>query len=221
VGTAPSVQLVDFTTTYRFTPRIADFVRHIHDRLPNIVDIGHDWHFTSKSELADKSDHYPQIEFVTEGEAIERSFQQALHQSRQIGSEKDRRVALVCLGNSGLQIARRKITETWGKKGHFELVESRDDYFQLNYARRAIVVTSSAYSSGLQFSDVVVACTEEDIAEFGVSSMSAKKALMTYLYLAITRAETNLHIITSVDDDTLNTILQNALDAGLAHEAAK
>jgi len=217
IGNPKHLPIVDFMKSYRFGPRILAFVRHIHDRVPNLVDVGHDWQYAISDDSNSTGDELPVIHFISKDDVISEALGIAKRLNRGGGrDEKDRRVALVGIGNSDLMDVAAYLAGNPESKANFEVVKSRDDYYQLNYSRKAIVVTSALYAAGLQFSDVVVVSTSADSPEFGPAGTGAHKATLTYLYLAITRARNTLHIVCPTDDGVLAETLKVPVNEGLA-----
>ncbi|GIH09245.1 hypothetical protein Rhe02_73120 [Rhizocola hellebori] len=213
IGAPQHLQLIDLRTNYRFAPMILNFVRHAHNRVPNIVDMGHDWQYEAITSDAASGGNMPVVCFSPEDSVITRALEYADSVARKV--KGDSRVAVVCVTNSDLAAVVEPLRTGRGLKSRFEIVESRDDFYQLSISRRAVVVTAGPYAAGLQFSDVVVVFTAEGQAEFGGQGTSAKRAAITYLYLAITRAQTNLRIFSTSGENDLNDVLRTAVEDGV------
>lgn len=215
LGRISSSRLLDLTTIHRFTRPIHELVKLIHGSFPNLVELGEDWVFDfSKTNTADSSGDTPQIYIVgSVGEAAQTAI--AVAEERNERTPNDERVAVIAAGVDELEALQASLAESGRGSHHFTVMESRDDVELLNYSRKSVVVGAAEFCAGLQFAHVVALAFSR--GEVGRSAgTSAERASLSELYLAVTRGERSLTLVTCGGDGQVHAIAQKAIDQGIA-----
>lgn len=196
---------------HRFSKEILGLVKLIHESFPNLLDVGDDWVMDMSDAEASRSGKLPSVHVETGAhDAAERAL--AIAVSRNDASPVGERTALIAAGTQEFEALEPLLT---GSAEGLTVVRGRDDLAQLSYARRSIVVTTSEFSAGLQFSHVVVLALASRTAQHGGGS-SASRAALSELYLGVTRAEQTVDIVTTGEAGQIGDLLKRATDMGLA-----
>lgn len=209
----PDPGAIELTSTHRFTPRILDFVSHLHKSFPNLVSLGEDWDI-DVAPVGRLAGFNPSVEvkfFAQEDSAVGYALEMALVENTK--GETDDRVAVIGVGLHDLDCIVRHLRSFEGKLP-VTIIESREDVGLLRYSRRSVVVTTAELAAGLQFSRVLVVSTTNR-ADAG-SSPSSGRITLSQLYLAATRAEDYLLIACVRGDEGIPLILQGAVQGGVA-----
>ncbi|MGH3005680.1 MAG: hypothetical protein ACRDOS_07245 [Gaiellaceae bacterium] len=211
-----TVDLVELKTIHRFSPEILRLVRHINDSFP-ALDLGDDWAFggdevqTSVAETG----RIPSVISHVDGDAeIAAVFESAARHAARVPSEE--RVAIVLIDplvlNDYAEIAEAKTGVT--------LIRGRDEVEALQYSRRSIVVSAAEYVAGLQFGVVIVAGFPPEsnrTANLG----HQRRRLLSLLYLAVSRATSDVEIHVNVGDGGIPGVLESASEAKVVQLASE
>lgn len=209
----PSARSVELTSTHRFTPEVLKFVRHLHNSFPNLLSLGEDWRVSYISaSAANARGEVPEVMLMSNAEGAARF---AIEQALSLNSSglADERVAVVCVGVQDLQAALDHLY-AMATRPAVTVIESREEVDLLRYVRKSVAITAAEYAAGLQFSHVVVLSTSE-LGDAGTSASGSRVAL-SQLYLAASRAERSLLMVSVRGEKGIPTILQGALDSGVA-----
>jgi hypothetical protein len=218
LAAVPMVESVDLQTVHRFAEPILRLVRSVHACFPNLVDIGDDWTFDLEASTAARSvGSKPElIVAASRGAAVAASID-AVRQ-RNSASSPTERVALIAAGTAEFDAVAAGVSDlAHPAAAEFTVIESRDDVDRLNYSRRSIVVGTAEFCAGLQFAHVVVLAFADREQGHGVGA-SAERASLSEVYLAITRAESTLTVVTSGDEGSVGTALKNALERDVVEQ---
>lgn len=200
-----AVKAVELNTTHRFSKAIHRLVSLIQELHPAILDEGDDWKFT----IGDASTMSGIPPEVLTGTAPADAARLAIANARKVGDsvERDQRCALVAAGVQEFEEICRVLGE---KSSDFTIVTSRDDVERLNYVRRSIVLVASADCAGLQFSHVTVLAFGDRERGHGLGA-SARRVAITELYLAVSRAEESLCVVTTRGEGVISELIERAV----------
>lgn len=204
---------IDLKTAHRFTEPIFNFLRHLHSKMPNVVELGHDWVYDAIPASGKTGQKVPLVRFVDTQQLAEVGVAEAFALHR--ASLQEQRVALIGVGNSELETIRKVLKEKECPASSYVLIDGRDEIELLRYSRRALIVTAAEYAAGLQFSHVVVVGGVSGNREYGHGA-SAMRALYSHFYLAASRAEEYLTIVAPQEKGGFGDILGKAVDASVA-----
>ncbi|MGA5389078.1 UvrD-helicase domain-containing protein [Streptomyces pseudogriseolus] len=207
---------IDLTVAHRFSTSIFNFIQYLHDAMPNLVELGHDWVYEASPSISEKeAGGLPKVHFLARHSLVHEAVAGSFNMAKNISANN--RIALIGVGKTDVDALKREIYSSGQPSNAYVVIEGKDDVELLRYSRRALVVTTAEYAAGLQFSHVVVVGTSEGVAEFGHGA-SAKRALYSQFYLAASRAEENLAIYVSSEDGEFNDVLNRAVRLGLIQE---
>ncbi|MFE5081833.1 UvrD-helicase domain-containing protein [Streptomyces mirabilis] len=210
---AHNIEAIDLEVAHRFTVPIFNLVRYLHDAMPNVVQLGHDWVYENLCPSGQASEgSIPLVHFAPDRDVARFAAKAAFEALKTAAQEQ--RVALIGVGSGDLEAIKRSLSDYQYPPSSYSLIESRDDVERLRYSRRSLVVTASEYSAGLQFSDVIVVGGLGGSYEYGLGA-SAKRALYSQLYLAVSRAEELLSVYCPEDEEHLSSVLNNGIEAGV------
>jgi hypothetical protein len=211
----PKATSINLDVAHRFTPPMFDFIRFLHSTMPNVVELGHDWVYESApAPGVATGGGVPHVRFVPQEILAQSAVNAAFEMLKGLAHEE--RVALIGVGNSDLEAINRVLESDTRPSSSFVTIEGRDDIEQLRYSRRALIVTASEYSAGLQFSHVIVLGGSAGSYEYG-SGASAKRALYSQFYLAASRAEENLTVF-APEEGNFSDILNRGVEAGVIRQ---
>ncbi len=210
---------LDLKTVHRFTKKIYQFVRLVHSSFPNLVELGADWTFDfASTDSREIEGETPRILFADSSAAGAIA---ALSLGQRLNAETpaNERVAVIATGLAELDALRRAAEAQEANKANAILViEGRDEIDRLNYSRKSVIVSAAEFLAGLQFAHVIVLLFQTDgLATSG--GTSALRASLSNLYLAATRSESSLSLVTVGDDGPLHDLVLKALDQELAVKA--
>lgn len=216
LGGPTQTRMLDLLVVHRFSSQVHAFVRLIHESFPNLIELGEDWSFDVSKTQASRSDGVkPRVlQVSTQAEACQSALDLAQQSAR--SATGDDRVAVVATGAEELEALRSALgsDSVHGGASRYTLLESREDVERLNYEQRSIVIGSAEYCAGLQFAHVVVvAFSGTPLAAGGAS---AQRAALSELYLAVTRAEKTVTLVTWGADGAVADIASRALAAEVA-----
>lgn len=211
VGADTDVGYVDLAVAHRFSAEICRLVQAVQRMHPAILDEGDDWRFTIDESTTSRGTEGTPRTFVAPSEEDATLAAMEKARSLQANTKGDQRVALIAAGDLEFDALTKSIPES---DRDFVILNSRDEAEQLNYAKKSIVLASSSDCAGLQFSHVVVLVFATREASHG-RGISATRAAITDLYLAISRAEHILHIVSTRGEGTIPEILTRAEREGL------
>jgi hypothetical protein len=204
------VRNFELTTVHRFTPEILGLIQHINLSYP-ALDMGADWTLDLKSVgTSAKSGSKPHLMNHTTLEAerrgVLRSVDEAWH-----SAEKDERVAVVVLDPLTLPAYSAALKQG---NAQFRVLESRDDYANLRFSKRTIVLSAAEYVGGLQFDRVIIAGLP-DLRTGRANLGHQKRRFLSLLYLAISRASRYVEIHTNDEIGGVPEILEQAIKGDL------
>lgn len=208
-ATLGRVDSVDLKTVHRFSPEILHLVRHINDSFP-ALDLGDEWAFGDDVETAvDPTGRKPTLHIHRDRPSeINGALRAAAERaSSRAGQE---RVAVVLVD----ALASDAYAEAAAGRPNLTLIQGRDDIQSLQYSRRSIALGAAEYLAGLQFGTVVVAGLPADsnrTANLG----HQRRRLLSLLYLAISRATTDVEIHVNTEAGGVPEILETALETGV------
>lgn len=203
------VESFELTTVHRFTPQILDLIKHIHHEFPTL-DLGRDWSVDfSKVESAKHDGDIPRLVSSGSRSAEENDIVRAVHDLYPSG-----RIAIAVVDMR--QWSRfGSLAARLGGSGRFSVssITGRSDLEGVGYRRKGVVVGSAEYLAGLQFNSVIVAGVP-DLSR-GFSAQHEKTRLLSLLYLAISRAESEVRIFVNDEDGGATEVLARAAAFGL------
>lgn len=207
LGTVESVEL---SVVYRFTPEILSLVQHIHLSYP-ALEMGPDWQFDAGSmESRAPSGARPML-FVHKNRGAEVDSVTERVQALVSAAGANERVGVVLVDALEAGVYSDSLT----KAGlNVTLLQSRDDVDTLRYARRSVVVGGAEYLAGLQLDHVVVAAVPNPgtgLANLGYQ----RRRLLSLLYLAISRATRTAEVHANDEHGGIPDVLATALQSGI------
>jgi hypothetical protein len=203
------IESVELRTVHRFSPEILALVRHVNESFP-ALDLGDDWGFGGDVETAvDPTRRKPSIHIHPHSTAeIDAVLDSAMERaSRRDGAD---RVAVVLVDPIALEV----YGPAAEARSNMTLIRGRDDIVSLQYARRSVAVGPAEYLAGLQFGTVVVAGFpphSNRTANLG----HQRRRLLSLLYLAVSRATTDVEIHVNSGDGGVPEILESAIERGV------
>jgi hypothetical protein len=208
------VDSVDLKTIHRFSPEILRLVRHINDSFP-ALGLGEDWAFAGDEvETAVEATGRTPTVISHSNKADERAavFEAAKRWASSV--DTDERVAIVLLD----PLALAEYSE-FDSKPNVTLIRGRDDIEALQYSRRSIAISAAEYVAGLQFAVVLVGGFPSDsnrTANLG----HQRRRLLSLLYLAVSRATSDVEIHVSMEDGGIPEILESASNSKIVELAS-
>jgi len=199
----------ELTTVHRFTPQILALIKHVHHMFP-AFDLGGDWEVDlSAVESAQVNGSLPVLTSASTQAASEIDIYQAVQDLYGRG-----RMALAVVDSRqwrrysdlAAQIAR-------SGKFHVSAISGRTDIEGLGYRHRGLVVGSAEYLAGLQFSTVLVVGVPDLHSD--VVTANEKTRILSLLYLALSRAETEIRVFVADEDGGAAEVLLQAVNKGL------
>lgn len=198
------VRNLELSSVHRFTPQILDLVKHIHHEFPTLA-LGDDWSIDFSNVTSTKSDGVlPVLTHSGTQVAEENDIVRAIHDVYQNG-----RLALAVV-DSKLWPRYSQLASTLATSGRFHLsvLSARADIEDVGYRKRGIVVGAAEHLAGLQFETVIAA---------GLPSMHdgsppyEQRRLLSLLYLAISRAESEVLLFANDENGGVADVLQRAV----------
>lgn len=203
-----TVDLVELKTIHRFSPEILRLVRHINDSFP-ALDLGDDWAFggdeVQTSVSATGRTPFVISHFDRDAE-IAAVFESAANHASKVAS--DERVAIVLVD----PLALNNYEGLADAKPNVMLIRGRDEIGALQYSRRSVVISAAEYLAGLQFGVVVVAGFPPEsnrTANLG----HQRRRLLSLLYLAVSRATSDVEIHVNIEDGGIPDVLEAAAES--------
>jgi hypothetical protein len=198
---------VELKTVHRFSPEILRLVRHINDSFPSL-DLGEDWAFSGDIETSVvATGRKPTVtNHTTRHEEIAAAFESA-KRATSLGGVDDR-VALIVLD----PLALTDYAEYEGERPNITVIRGRDDVDALQYSRRSVVLSAAEYVAGLQFAAVVVAGFPHD-SNRTANLAYQQRRLLSLLYLAVSRATTDVDLHVNAEDGGVPDVLARATEA--------
>lgn len=211
-GVEADVGYVDLGVVHRFSPEILRVVQMIQRTHPAILDEGDDWRFTVENLVGRrKAGGVPRLSVVAaEDDAVVEAVACARSMHRK--ATGDERVALIAAGT--LEFDALLAGSPGDGSPDFTVLNSRDEVDQLNYAKKSIVLAAGADCAGLQFTHVVVLIFSSRESTHGRGT-SATRAAITDLYLAVSRAEQALEIVSTRGEGTIPELLAQGIEDGI------
>jgi hypothetical protein len=203
------IESVELRTVHRFSPEILALVRHVNDSFP-ALDLGDDWGFGGDVETAVDPTRRKPLLYVHPDQT--REIASALDSAAERASRRDGedRVAVVLVDPIALEVYGAAAES----RTNVTLIRGRDDIVSLQYARRSIAVGAAEYLAGLQFGTVIVAGFPRDTNR-NANLGHQRRRLLSLLYLAISRATSDVEIHVNTAAGGVPDILESALDLGV------
>lgn len=201
------VRNLELSSVHRFTPQILDLVKHIHHEFPTLS-LGDDWAIDFSTVTSTKSDGaVPLLTHSGTQNAEENDIVRAIHDSYQNG-----RLALAIV-DTKLWPRYSQLASTLAASGkfHVSVISARADIEDVGYRKKGIVVGAAEHLAGLQFETVLVA---------GLPSMHEgsppyeQRRLLSLLYLAVSRAESEVRLFANDDNGGVAEVLRRAVEKG-------
>ncbi|TCC33596.1 DEAD/DEAH box helicase [Kribbella sindirgiensis] len=193
----------ELTTVHRFTPQILALIKHVHLKFPTF-DLGHDWDIDFSS-VESAQDAGPLPRLITSGTraAEENDLFRAIRDLYSSG-----RVAVAVVDSRQWP----RFTEFASRIGqpanfHVSTISGRSDIEGLGYRRRGVVVAPAEYLAGLQFDTVLVT----GIPDIEAPSTNERTRLLSFLYLALSRAQRDVRVYVNEDDGGAPEVLLSAV----------
>lgn len=190
---------------FRYTKQIDDVVRALEDQW--YFDLGSDWDIPPR--VANNEGKVPTGEVCP---TLKSSIARGIKIAR-AGVGAGQSVALVLLGANSYAVANQEITGNARRKAVF--IESRDDTAAVESWGRRFVVGQPEYLAGLQFDHVIIADASENRIDRGDERWVVRRKVWSSLYLAMTRAKSELTLLASEDEQGFLSLLGPAINAGL------
>ncbi|QEW03624.1 UvrD-helicase domain-containing protein [Microbacterium lushaniae] len=200
---------LELTSVHRFTPQILDLIKHVHLEFPTL-ELGEDWDIDfSRVESVKSSGSIPKLVVSGTRDSETNDLVNAVHDLYPRG-----RVAIAVVDTRHWP-RYSDLAATMGRSGKFHVsgITSRSEIEGVGYRKKGLVVGSAEYLAGLQFDSVLVA----GLSDMATNSMPAheKRRLLSLLYLAISRAESEVRIFTNEDDGGVADVLARAVSVGV------
>lgn len=201
---------VELSAVHRFTPQVLNLVRCLNAAYP-ALELGGEWELdlTDVTSSREKGATPVLHEHETEAAAIAAALDEAVADQKAAQG----RVAVVALEHQSLRALLDLVAE---RKIGVVAIESRDDIASLGYVRRALVVGGAEYVAGLQFDKVIVAGIPRS-GQGDAYGGHRMRRFLSLLYLAITRAQSELSIHCDVSGEGVPVVLQTAIDTDVLH----
>lgn len=200
---------LELSSVHRFTPQILSLVKHIHHAFPTFA-LGDDWEIDFANVTSSKADgSVPVVVNAGSSTAEENDIVRAVHDVYQNG-----RIAIAVV-DSRLWSRYSQLASSLGQSGKFHLstLSARADIDDIGYRSKGIVLGSAEHLAGLQF-ETVLTVGLPNIHES--TPAHERRRLLSLLYLAITRAESEVRIFTNDDDGGVPAVLLQAAQQGHA-----
>lgn len=202
----------ELTTIHRFTPQILGLIKHVHHEFPTL-DLGQEWDIDfTRVESAQADGSQPRLISAASRSGEEDDIVRAVQALYSSG-----RLALAVVDFRQWQRF-SKLASRIGQSGKFHVstVSGRSDIEGLGYRRRGLVVGTAEYLAGLQFDSVLVA----GIPDMNASAPTANERTryLSHLYLALSRAQTEVRVFVNEDDGGAPEVLLRAVANQLMEE---
>jgi len=203
----------ELTTVHRFTPQILELIKHVHHMFP-AFDLGSDWEVDlSEVESVQKDGPVPAL--------ISASTQAAsdidIYQSVQDLYSRGRMALAVVDARQWRRFSELASQLSQSGKFHVSAISGRSDIEGLGYRNRGLVVGAAEYLAGLQFDSVLVAGVP-DLRSDSVTA-NEKTRILSLLYLALSRAESEVRVFVNEEDGGAADVLIQAVSKGLMQSA--
>jgi hypothetical protein len=212
LGTVDSVEL---KTIHRFSPEILRLVRHINDSFP-ALGLGDEWAFGGdevQTSVAATGRTPTVFSHASKNAEIAAVFGSATRLATTVGP--DERVAIVLID----PLALHDYGALAEAKPNVTLIRGRDEVAALQYARRSVVLSAAEYLAGLQFGAVLVAgfpSNSNRTANLG----HQRRRLLSLLYLAVSRATSDVEIHVNVEAGGIPEVLEAAAESKIVELAS-
>lgn len=209
------IEAVDLTTVHRFGHHILALVRHINQSYP-ALSLGEDWELDLSAVVAaGPSDSVPVLrQHATVGDEVDATLARSIELQQGLRSG-DGRVAIILL--EPLELDRYRTAAARLGESRFSTVTSRDDVDSLRYSKRSVVIGAAEFLGGLQFSSVLVTSLPSQVGSANMGHQ--RRRFLSLLYLAISRATTQVELHVNDEQGGIPEILATARDNGLLHVA--
>lgn len=204
-----NVDSIELSTVHRFTPEILNLARHVQSAFPTLF-YGHDWDVDfSKVQSAQQRGKVSRLNIAGTRDAeqidIYKSIEELYH---------DGPIAIAVVDNRhwGRFTSFASVVRGSGKY-HVSVINSRSDLDGAGYRQRGVVIGTSEHLAGLQFRTVLAAGIPD--SRPGLISPSDKSRVLTMMYLAITRATSEVRIFVNKEDGGIPEVLSDAIDANI------
>jgi hypothetical protein len=205
-----SESTLSLDVSHRFAPQVFEFITHLHNSFPSVVDLGEDWTMVSVANGSSTTGSTPSLKSFNDPSAL---LDYAFRTAAGLLTAKYDRVAVIGVELSDLSEIIQWIDGRGGIKGTpITLLSGREDVESLRYNRRSVAVSCAEFSAGLQFGYVIVVSLG---GTDGPQVASARRALASDFYLACSRAESGLEILRPRSKWTLDDLLLSAISAGV------
>lgn len=203
------VENFELTVVHRFTPQILELIKHVHHSFPSL-DLGQDWNVDfSLVESVRSQGSLPSLvhSATREGEVLD-----IYKNVRDLYSRGRIAIAVVDSRQWG-RISDFATELSRSGKFHVSVIGGRSEIDGLGYRGRGVVVGPAEYLAGLQFETVLVAGIPDIRA--GITAANERTRVLSLLYLALSRAETEVRVFVNDEDGGVAEVLAQALEKGL------
>ncbi|MFV9424614.1 MULTISPECIES: hypothetical protein [Microbacterium] len=203
---------LELSSVHRFTPQILSLVKHIHHAFPTFA-LGDDWEVDFANVTSSRSDgKKPLVLNAGTAFAEENDIVRAVHDVYQRG-----RVAIAVVdGRFWPRYSQLAATLSQSGKFHVATLSARADIDDIGYRSRGIVLGAAEHLAGLQF-ETVLTVGLPNIHD--TAPVHERRRLLSLLYLAVTRAESEVRIFTNDEDGGVPDVLLQAAAQGHAEVA--
>lgn len=201
--------VVELREVHRYTPEILELVQHINRTVP-AEDFATVWSVDIQGTTS-RRDSGPRPEIRDCKFGVDRTSVVAVAESQRMLSTNSS-VALIVLDGDRLNEF-LNVVEHGEISARFAVIRSRDDLGASIRVRRRIVIGTPETLAGLQFDAIVVSGFPESSIYSQIDSRRIE--FLSRLYLAVTRASSQIKFILHSDDDGLPDVLSGATQRGL------
>lgn len=201
-------EIEDFSlsTVHRFSPEILGLVKHIHNEFPTL-DLGQEWQIDfARVESSAESGPMPTVILAASRSSEENDIVRAIHDLYSRG-----RLAIAVVDQR--QWPRyAHLAELLGNSGRFSVtaITGRSDIDTLSYSKLGVVVGPAEHMAGLQFDTVLVAGIPD--VQSASPTPAERTRLLSHLYLAASRARSEVRIYVNEEDGGVPEVLQRAAE---------
>lgn len=203
------VRNLELTTVHRFTPQILELIKHVHLAFPTL-DLGHDWDIDFAAVESASEDGPRPISFTAttrDGEEID------IFNSMQDVYARGRVALAVVDARQWRRYDELAARIASSGKYHVTTITGRTDIEGLGYRHKGLVVAQAEYLAGLQFETVLVAGMPALV--HGAVGANDKTRILSALYLAISRAETQVRLFSNEEDGGATEVIESAISRGI------
>ncbi|HEY0926956.1 UvrD-helicase domain-containing protein [Brevundimonas sp.] len=201
LGTGES-KLVELTEVFRSTPEITRFINDLDAAFP-ALDLEGEWGVYEGASARPNGDQ-PTLRLYEDSKSLlDGVFKAALKDAASFGGKN---VAVICM-NEDLYSRYLKVGRIADK---FVELSARDQTAELRYAGKRCVFTMPEYVAGLQFDSVHVIHADRAELDDG-ATIGERRRFISRLYLAVSRARSQLSIASALDRGGYTSALENPI----------